>query len=68
VNFYQLVGLEYTTLVAGSQDGDYVYGSAPVVRATLDFEGYMARKVYKALMPADVLKDLGIEGAAAPQP
>jgi hypothetical protein len=58
-NFYQLVGLDYSTSDAVSPEG-YLYGDAPVVRAVLDFEGYMARKIYKAMMPEEVLQALGI--------
>lgn len=59
-NFYQLVGLEYS-IAEGSDPSGYMYGFEPTVRATLDFEGYLARKVYKEMMPATVLKALGIE-------
>jgi hypothetical protein len=60
-NFNQLVGISY---VAGPEDGrddTYFYGRAPVVVATLHFEGYMARKVYKGMMPKAVLQELGIQ-------
>ncbi len=57
-NFHQLVGIEYTTVPPGRQEGDYYYGEAPVVRATLDFEGYMTRKAYEKMIPADVLTEL----------
>ncbi|MBK9127105.1 MAG: hypothetical protein IPM13_04825 [Phycisphaerales bacterium] len=59
-NFYQLVSLNYDAGPVGGQDGPYLYGDAPVVRATYDFEGFMARKAYEELMPEDVRKDLGI--------
>ena len=39
----------------------YFYGTDPVVRATVEFEGYMAREVYEPLMPAAVRELLGIE-------
>jgi hypothetical protein len=64
-NFYQLVGAEYTA-VEGTDTGDYLYGGAPLVRAELDFEGYMSRRIFKGLMPPAVLQELGI-AAAAPQ-
>jgi len=66
-NFYQLVGVEYST-VENVDPAGYYYGSAPVVRAVLDFEGYLARKIFKPLMPAEVLADLGIEGAEGQAP
>ena len=62
-NFYQLVSLNYDAGPAGGQDGPYLYGDAPVVRATYDFEGYMARKAYEELMPEEVRRDLGIVAA-----
>lgn len=58
-NFYQLVGAEYTSVDSSEATG-FLYGPAPVVRATLAFEGYMARKIFKALMPEEVQKELGI--------
>ncbi len=58
-NFYQVVGLEYATVESTDREG-YFYGDAPVVRAVLDFEGYMARKIYKAMMPEEVQLALGI--------
>jgi hypothetical protein len=58
-NFYQLIGLEYATVESTDREG-YFYGDAPVVRAVLDFEGYMARKIYKAMMPEEVQLALGI--------
>jgi hypothetical protein len=64
-NFYQLVGAQYTA-VEGTDTGEYLYGDAPLVRAELDFEGYMSRRIFKGMMPADVLQYLGI-AASEPQ-
>lgn len=58
-NFYQLINIDYQ--VAPEVEGSYFYGGDPVVRATMDFEGYMARKVYEAMMPEAVLEELGIK-------
>ena len=61
-NFYQLVGLKFSTITPedkGYQDG-YLYGAAPVVQATMDFEGYMARSVFEKLFPVKVRQRLGI--------
>jgi hypothetical protein len=66
-NFYQLVDIEYKTLDPAATAG-YFYGDAPVVEAVLDFEGYMARKIYKAMMPEEVLKALGISGKEPAKP
>ncbi|HPM22704.1 MAG TPA: hypothetical protein PLP66_02285 [Phycisphaerae bacterium] len=66
-NFYQLVGAEYTVVDSVDPAG-YLYGQAPLVRAALDFEGYMARKIYKSMMPAEVLQVLGAAPAAGANP
>jgi hypothetical protein len=65
VNFYQLVGASYVLPDPTDETNGYYYGEDPVVQATLDFEGYMARKVYLAMMPAEVLDDLGIKRPGA---
>ena len=62
-NFYQLVGASYTIVEIGPDGYDndgYLYGPEPVYRVQLEFEGYMARKVYKEMMPAQVLVDLDV--------
>ena len=58
-NFYQPVGAEYE-IVPPEYESGYYYGGEPVYRARLDFEGYMARKSYKGIMPKAVLDVLGI--------
>ncbi|MGE0480478.1 MAG: hypothetical protein AB7Q17_08395 [Phycisphaerae bacterium] len=55
-NFYHCTHVDYSTV---APEPGYMYGTAPVVRATLDFEGYLARKAYTELMPPDVLVKLG---------
>ena len=57
-NFYQLTSIQYDALPPGGGEGVYFYGSAPLVLATMNFEGYMARKAYKEMMPAGVLREL----------
>ncbi len=57
-NFYQLIGLNHEVTDSSDSAGHY-YGEAPVVRATLDFEGYFARRLFKELMPKDVQAELG---------
>jgi hypothetical protein len=57
VNFYQCVGAHYEAVddqVAQAQG--YFYGTDPVVKAALEFEGYLAREVYGELMPPAVQK------------
>ena len=62
-NFYQLTSIQYDALPPGSDEGVYFYGGAPVVLATMNFEGYMARKAYKEMMPPEVLREVGPPGA-----
>jgi len=61
-NFYKLVSLNYLAVKPGDQDytEGYMYGAAPVVRADLIFEGYLARDVYEPLFPAEVRERLGL--------
>lgn len=59
-NFYQCVDLSYEEVdrqVEELQQG-YFYGTAPVVRLTLDFEAYFSRQAYGKLMPPEVLAQL----------
>lgn len=61
-NFYHCTHVEY---IAAPPEPGYLYGTAPVIRATVDFEGYFARKAYVDLMPPEVLTQLG---GGQPQP
>jgi hypothetical protein len=63
-NFYTLIGLSFSAVTAADPDlsEGYLYGAAPVVRATLDFEGYLARSVYEGWFPDEVREALGIKG------
>lgn len=60
-NFYNCVHLEYGVVdrIAAEADG-FAYGTAPVVRLTIDLEAYYARKAYQELMPPEVLALLGV--------
>jgi len=61
-NFYQCVGASYETVNRAEEEAQgYFYGTEPVVRVTLDFEGYLLRDVYKPLMPKSVKELLGIK-------
>lgn len=68
-NFYKCIGVSFAAVTPADRDESegYLYGPAPVVRAVLDFEGYMARNVYEKLFPAEVREALGIT-PASPQP
>jgi hypothetical protein len=62
VNFYQCLNARYEMVDHESEIAQgYFYGTDPVVRATFEFEGYMAREVYQPLMPAKVRELLGIK-------
>jgi hypothetical protein len=62
VNFCQCLSVRYETVDHEAEIGQgYFYGTDPVVRATLEFECYMAREVYEPLMPAAVRVLLGID-------
>ncbi len=56
-NFFQCVNLGYEPLDrAVEEQNGYFYGTAPLVLATMDFEAYMARELYRELMPESVAK------------
>lgn len=60
-NFYNCVHMEYGLVdrTTAAIEG-YAYGTAPVVRLTIDLEAYFARKAYQELMPPDVQTLLGV--------
>jgi len=62
-NFFTCVGASYAVVdrQREEQQEGYLYGSAPVIRVTLDYEFYMLRDVYQPLMPQPVLELLGIK-------
>ncbi len=61
-NFYDCIDFNYEAVdqQAARAEG-YFYGTAPVVKATYEFEGYMLRQIYQPLMPAAVRTLLGIQ-------
>ena len=62
VNFYQCLNASYAMVDHESEIAQgYFYGTDPVVRATFEFEGYLAREVYLPLMPTAVCELLGIK-------
>ncbi|MFH1748658.1 MAG: hypothetical protein ABIG44_16610 [Planctomycetota bacterium] len=68
-NFYKCIGASCDAITLEDQDykEGYLYGPAPVERAILDFEGYMAREIYEKMYPAEVREALGIN-QGNPQP
>jgi hypothetical protein len=68
VNFYKNVGMQYEPVPAGLGPGaGYVYGAAPVVLATLEFEAYQARAIYDKWIPKD-MKSLLSGGKGGEEP
>jgi hypothetical protein len=62
VNFYQCLNVTYEAVDQQAEMNEgYFYGTDPVVKATLEFEGYMSRDVYEELMPPAVREVLGIK-------
>ena len=61
-NFYQCLSVSYEAVDHALETSEgYFYGTDPVVKLTLGFEGYMARDVYEEMMPSTVRAILGIE-------
>ena len=60
-NFYQCIGAGYSMVNPDDAQHGYLYGTEPVVRVQLEFEGYMARAVYQPLMPAKIREALGAD-------
>jgi hypothetical protein len=60
-NFYKCTNPEFVAMTPENTPPGYLYGTAPCVRATIDFEGYLARAVYKPLMPKEILAKLSGE-------
>ncbi len=60
-NFYQCIGAGYSMVNPDDAQHGYLYGTEPVIRVQLEFEGYMARAVYQPLMPAKIREALGTD-------
>lgn len=60
-NFYQCVDVDYQSPTPENLSNLYMFGTDPVVRAKLQFEGYFSRTAYKEWMPPDVRQQLGID-------
>jgi hypothetical protein len=61
-NFYVLIDADLQSVPADTSHTGPIYGPAPVVQATLTFEGYLLRENYDPLMPQPVGRDLGGRG------
>lgn len=66
-NFYLCTHMRYEALDREQQEqAGYVYGTDPVVQATLDFEVYLARDVYEKMWPDAVRAQLTGQGGQQP--
>ncbi|QDV89816.1 hypothetical protein RAS2_08910 [Phycisphaerae bacterium RAS2] len=51
VGFYTPISVSYTSVDQSPLQDDYLYGDAPVVRATIAMEGYYIRSVFEEWIP-----------------
>ena len=59
--FYSLVMINYQVEIPDPQLHGYVYGSVPVIRIRLEFEGCFLRSKYKQWMPEEVAEAINEE-------
>lgn len=60
-NLYKCIELDYAPPAETDAERGYLYGSAPCVRARLEFEAYMSRKEYATMMPKAIAEQLGVK-------
>lgn len=66
-NFTVPVGISYESVNRDDEEKmGYLYGPAPIVLATLNFETYLARDLYTEMMPEDVRTLLGVAATQKP--
>ncbi len=58
-NFYKCIDLDYQIVPEKYAQDGYLYGTAPVVLARMEFEGYMARPIFDKWMPREMRALLG---------
>jgi len=58
-NFYKCIDLDYQVVPEKYAQDGYLYGTAPVVLARMEFEGYMARPIFDKWMPKEMRALLG---------
>lgn len=58
-NFYKCIDLDYQVVPEKFAQEGYLYGTAPVVLARMEFEGYLARPIYDKWMPREMRTLLG---------
>jgi hypothetical protein len=67
-NYYKCYNAELALPPETDATEGYMYGTAPVVRVTFDFEGYMAKAIYGEIMPPEVANAISGAGAAPAEP
>ncbi len=69
-SFYQPISAGYVwsqEMGEAEAKAGYVYGESPVVQVTLDLEGYLARRLYAPMMPAEVMEELRTKSETNPR-
>jgi len=64
-DFITPIGVSFEAMEPNLTFTDYIYGSAPVVQATVDFECCFFRELYEPLMPEDVKTLRGMASAGS---
>jgi len=62
-DFITPIRVSFKALEPSTTFTDYIYGSAPVVQATVDFECCFFRELYEPLMPEDIKTQRGMTSA-----
>ena len=58
VGFYNVIQVDYEAEPIDPMQQSYIYGSRPVVNATLHIEGYYLHSIFDKYMPADIKNQL----------
>lgn len=61
--FYTPVSVTYRTVDVNPLQEEYVYGDAPLIEASLEFEGYFFRKVFDQWIPKELAPVMSKPGA-----
>lgn len=67
-NFYRCLVMDYEQVPEALRQAGYMYGSAPCVLATYDFEGYMARSIFEKYMPKEIVDAIAGKAPEGGQP
>lgn len=67
-NFYRCLVMDYEQVPEALRQAGYMYGSAPCVLATYEFEGYMARSIFEKYMPKEIVDAIAGKAPEGGQP